>query len=64
METGTWFLLIGLLMLGRGLTSTLLARSPFSSSIVYLAVGIIAGPMVFKLFYFSPMKEAALLEVL
>ncbi len=64
METGTWFLLIGVLMLGRGLTSTLLARSPFSSSIVYLVVGLIAGPMVFKLFYFSPIKEAALLEIL
>lgn len=64
MENGTWFVLIGLLMLGRGLTSTLLARSPFSSSIVYLAVGVIAGPMVLNLFYFSPIKESALLEVL
>lgn len=44
MENGTWFLLIGLLMLGRGLTSTILTRSPFSSLIVYLVVGLIAGP--------------------
>lgn len=64
MENGTWFLLIGLLMLARGLTSTILARSPFSSSIVYLAVGLIAGPMVLNLFYFSPVKEAPLLEIL
>ena len=64
MENGIWFLLIGILMLGRGLTSTTLKRSPFSSSIVYLTAGIIAGPMVLNLFYFDPIKEARLLEVL
>lgn len=64
MENGTWFLLIGLLMLGRGLTSTILTRSPFSSSIVYLAVGLIAGPMVLNLFRFNPIEEAPLLEIL
>lgn len=64
MQNGTWFLLIGMLMLGRGLTSTILARSPFSSSMVYLAVGLIAGPMVLNLFYFDPIKEAPLLETL
>jgi NhaP-type Na+/H+ or K+/H+ antiporter len=64
MENGAWFLLIGLLMLGRGLTSTILTRSPFSSSIVYLAVGLIAGPMVLNLFHFNAVKEAPLLEIL
>jgi len=64
MENGIWFLLIGILMLGRGLTSTILKRSPFSSSIVYLTAGIIAGPMVLGLFYFDPIKEARLLEAL
>lgn len=64
MENGTWFLLIGLLMLGRGLTSTILARSPFSSSIVYLAIGLIAGPMVLNLFHFDPITEAPLLQIL
>jgi sodium/hydrogen antiporter len=64
MENGNWFVLIGVLMLGRGLTSTILARSPFSSSIVYLVVGLVAGPMVLNLFHFDPVKEAPLLEVL
>ena len=64
MQNGTWFLLIGVLMLGRGLTSTILARSPFSSSIVYLFVGVIAGPMVLNLFHFDPISEAPLLETL
>jgi sodium/hydrogen antiporter len=64
MENATWFLLIGVLMLGRGLTSTILTRSPFSSSIVYLIIGLIAGPMVLNLFHFNPVSEAPLLEIL
>jgi len=63
-EAGNWFLLIGVLMLGRGLTSTILARSPFSSSIVYLIIGLIAGPMVLNIFRFNPITEAPLLETL
>ncbi|RYY04443.1 MAG: sodium:proton antiporter [Gammaproteobacteria bacterium] len=51
-------------MLGRGLTSTILARSPFSSSIVYLIIGLIAGPMVLNIFRFNPITEAPLLETL
>ena len=64
MEAGNWFLLIGVLMLGRGLTSTILARSPFSSSIVYLIIGLIAGPMILNIFRFNPITEAPLLETL
>ncbi|MET0356447.1 MAG: cation:proton antiporter [Cellvibrio sp.] len=64
LENGAWFLLIGFLMLGRGLTSTILARSPFSSSIIYLTIGVIAGPMVLNLFHFDPISEAPLLEIL
>lgn len=64
LENGAWFLLIGVLMLGRGLTSTILARSPFSSSIIYLTIGVNAGPMVLNLFHFDPINEAPLLEVL
>ncbi|MES2933927.1 MAG: cation:proton antiporter [Pseudomonadota bacterium] len=64
MTNGLWFILIGCLLLGRGLTSTILQRSPFTSSIIYLAVGIVAGPMVLNLFHFDPLKESALLEVL
>ncbi len=64
MTNGQWFLLIGALLLGRGLTSTVLGRSPFSSSIFYLLVGVIAGPMVLNLFHFDPLKQSALLELL
>jgi NhaP-type Na+/H+ or K+/H+ antiporter len=64
MTNAQWFILIGLLLLGRGLTSTVLQRSPFSSSIFYLAVGILAGPMVLGAFHFDPFAQSALLELL
>lgn len=63
MNSEYWFFFIGALLLGRGLTSTLLSRSPFSSSIIYLIAGVIAGPMVLDLFHFDPIKESSLLEV-
>ncbi len=64
MTNAQWFLLIGCLMLARGLTSTTLKRSPFTSAIIYLAVGLFVGPTVLNAFYFDPFKQSALLEVL
>ncbi|OGB26112.1 MAG: sodium:proton antiporter [Burkholderiales bacterium RIFCSPLOWO2_02_FULL_57_36] len=64
MTSAQWFLLIGCLMLARGLTSTVLKSSPFTSAIIYLAAGILVGPSVFNAFYFDPLHQSALLEVL
>lgn len=64
MTNALWFLLIGLLMLTRGLTPTSLQRVPFTSAIVYLVIGFLLGPSVLNLFYFDPIKQSALLEVL
>ena len=64
MTNALWFLLVGLLMLTRGLTTTTLKKLPFTSAIVYLAVGILLGPTLFNLFYFDPLKQSGLLEVL
>ena len=64
MTAAQWFLLIGALLLAMGLSSSLLKRSPFTSAIVYLAVGLLVGPTVLNLFHFNPLKEAALMEVL
>ncbi len=64
MTNGQWFLLIGGLLLAMGLTSSLLKRSPVTSAIIYLAVGLLFGPTVLNLFHFNPLKESALLEVL
>jgi sodium/hydrogen antiporter len=64
MTNADWFLLVGGLMLVMGLTSTVLKRTPVTSAIIYLAVGLIVGPSVLDWFRFNPLKESALLEVL
>ena len=43
MSTTDWFLLIGCLMLARGLAATTISRLPVTSSIVYLVVRLPAG---------------------
>ncbi len=64
MTSAQWFLLVGGLLLARGLTSTLLKRLPVTPAIIYLAVGLLVGPTVLNVFHFNPLKESALLEVL
>ncbi|MGK5023302.1 cation:proton antiporter [Janthinobacterium sp. RB2R34] len=64
MSTTTWFILIGCLMLARGLAATSIARLPFTSSMVYLGVGLVVGPMVLGLFSLDLVKQAPLLETL
>ena len=59
-----WFILIGLLMLARGMAATTISRSPFTSAIVYLGVGLVLGPTVLNLFHFEPADESGVLEVL
>jgi NhaP-type Na+/H+ or K+/H+ antiporter len=64
MTNAQWFLLVGCLLLARGLTYTALKTSPFTSAIIYLVAGILVGPSVLNVFYFDPLKQSALLEVL
>jgi sodium/hydrogen antiporter len=64
MTTAMWFLLIGFLMLSRGLAPSLLSQLPFTSAIVYFLVGLSLGPTGLNLFYFDPLEESAALEVL
>ncbi len=64
MTNAHWFLLVGGLLLARGLTSSLLQRLPVTPAIIYLAVGLLVGPTVLNLFHFNPLKESALLEAL
>lgn len=64
MTNAHWFLLIGGILLARGLTSTILGRSPFTSSIMYLVVGVAAGPIFLNLFHFDPLNQSAQLELL
>ncbi len=64
MNTTQWFLLVGGLMLARGLAASTISKSPFTSAIVYLGVGILLGPTVLNIFGFDPKLQSALLEVL
>ncbi|MDP2240155.1 MAG: cation:proton antiporter [Burkholderiales bacterium] len=64
MTNAQWFLLVGGLLLARGLTSSVLKRLPVTPAIIYLAVGLLVGPTVLNVFHFNPLKESALLEVL
>ena len=64
MTSALWFLLVGGLLLARGLTATMLKRLPVTPAIIYLAVGLLVGPTVLNVFHFNPLKESALLEVL
>lgn len=64
MTNAQWFMLVGCLLLVMGLTVSLLKRSPITSAIIYLAVGVLVGPTVLNLFHFNPLKESALLETL
>jgi sodium/hydrogen antiporter len=64
MSNALWFLLVGGLLLARGLTPSMLKRLPFTPAMVYLAVGLLVGPTVLGLFHVNPLKQSALLEVL
>jgi NhaP-type Na+/H+ or K+/H+ antiporter len=64
MTINQWFILIGCLMLARGLATTSIARLPVTSSMVYLGVGLLMGPVCLGFFSFDLFKQAHLLEVL
>ncbi len=64
MSNALWFLLVGGLLLARGMTDSMLKRLPITPAIIYLAVGLLVGPTVLNAFHFNPLKESALLEVL
>ena len=56
MTSALWFLLVGGLMLARGLTTSLIARLPVTPAIVYLSIGLLVGPTVMNLFKFNPLE--------
>ena len=47
-----------------GLSPSLIKRVPLTSAIVYLAVGLVAGPTLLNAYHFNPLKQSALLETL
>ena len=64
MTNAQWFLLVGALLLARGLMASLFKHLPVTPAIFYLLVGLLAGPTVLDVFHFNPLKQSALLEIL
>ncbi|MFL6708555.1 MAG: cation:proton antiporter [Massilia sp.] len=64
MTTTDWFLLIGFLMLARGLAATTISRLPVTSAIVYLLAGVVLGPVVLNVFRFDPIHNSRVMETL
>ncbi|RZL35879.1 MAG: sodium:proton antiporter, partial [Rubrivivax sp.] len=64
MNNALWFVLVGALMLTRGIASSVLQRLPVTPAILYLGVGVLIGPSVLGWFRFDPVEQAPMLEVL
>jgi NhaP-type Na+/H+ or K+/H+ antiporter len=64
MNTADWFLLVGGILLARGLSASLFKHLPVTPAIVYLLAGLLVGPTVLNVFHFNPLKESGLLEAL
>ena len=64
MTTTLWFILIGCLMLARGLAATTIARLPVTSAMVYLGFGLVLGPVILGVFSLDPVRQSHLLETL
>jgi NhaP-type Na+/H+ or K+/H+ antiporter len=64
MTNAQWFVLVGGILLARGLSASLLKNLPVTPAIVYLLVGLAVGPTVLNVFHFNPLKESKLLEAL
>src|SRR5918911_3097337 len=62
MPDNTWFIVIGTLLVGMALASSVLKRLPLTTAMLYLAVGIALGPALFGLIQLDPLEQSALLE--
>lgn len=64
MDISSWFIVIGALLLGMGVTGESFRRLPVTSAMIYLAVGVVLGPTILGVFHFNPLKESHLLEII
>lgn len=62
MQNFQWFLLIGMLMLARGLWGATVSRLPFTSATIYLVIGLLLGPLGLNLFAVVPLHGAKVIE--
>lgn len=64
MNSSSWFILLGALMVARGLWGSPMRHWPLSSAIVYLCVGLLLGPALLSVLVIDPLRQSRLLEVL
>jgi sodium/hydrogen antiporter len=57
-----WFIVVGAVFLLMALSSSLLARLPLSTAMLYLAVGILIGPHALGLITIDPIDQAEIIE--
>ncbi len=62
--SGLWFLLIGCLLIVMALTSRLVERLPMSGAVVYLAIGVAAGPLGVGLLDIDLRRDGHTLELM
>ncbi len=62
MEFNLWLVIIGLVFILMGLAGSYLQRLPLTTSILYLVIGFILGPVGLGLLKFDPFENAGLLE--
>ncbi|GAB6042843.1 cation:proton antiporter [Endothiovibrio diazotrophicus] len=62
MTFAIWSLVIGVLLIAMVLSGTLLKRLPLSTAMLYLAAGLLLGPLGWAALTPRPLEDAALLE--
>jgi sodium/hydrogen antiporter len=61
-DVAIWTLLVGLLLIFMALSSTVLARLPLSTAMLYLGFGMLAGPWALDLIHLSLREHTLVLE--
>lgn len=62
MQPSSIFVAVGALLLAMALARSILTRLPVSTAMIYLGIGVAAGPFAFDLFSVHPIRDAVLLE--
>ncbi len=62
MQAAYWFIVAGILLLSVVFGSRFLERLPLSVSAIYLAVGVLLGPLVFGLLPWEPVREGVIIQ--
>ena len=57
-----WFVIVGLLLISMALSESLLSRLPLTTSVLYLATGVLLGPYGAEVLSLDPVQAPALLH--